>query len=458
MPAAKNDVLLEGINWCLNKTDQHETILKAKYKKGQPCTIKNQKADPDKGNIYAGGNALIGFLNEIQFSWVKEKWLLDEKVYAEIVKVSDMEQYPNIEVTIRMQTSPFVKKAATNTKYKAPSSIALPIAIKKPRSGKIKHPITNKAFLAQKDLGSVCRNLSGRTGIYCIYTKEFTTYIGQSKDIGIRLRSHINDLKSGRHKNTKMQSDWNMHGASYFAFQQVEQCYLSELDERELYYIQKYKTFEYGYNATEDGQGKFDQREIITSGVDGQDENLNKHENVLDVINNYFKEAIEYNTDNTLAPQDKCIKVSPVTVVNQPVVIQNETVTVQRSTSPQNKIQQTLSKQPRKATGAIIEVRQKQKQSSTYISTIQLWESNNKALFKELEAEGMLIVKQAGAWKVRCSLLLKKVFGHESASYLILYNQTRKLKIKLDNSNNELLNDNIVKINNLIKQIKTRLS
>jgi len=459
MRVIKNDVLLEGIRWCLVSTNQHETILKAKYKKSQICTIKEQKSNPNKGNVYAGGNALIGFLNEIQFAWIKEKRLSGTKVYAEILKVSDMAQYPNIQVTLRMQISPFIKQAVTNTTYKATPSIASPIAIKKPRSAKIKHPITHKVFLAQKDLGSVCCNLLGRTGIYCIYTKEFTTYIGQSKDIGARLRKHISDLKSGRHHNAQMQTDCNEHGIGYFTFQKADFCDLSKLDEREFYYIQAYRTFEYGYNATEDGQGKLDHRDIMDRDVGGDDENLTKHENEdgLEVINNHFKEALELSTNNTYTIQEiERVEVFPVVTINKPVVIQNETVTVQRVISTKNKMQQTPSKQPRKATGAIIEVRQRQ--SNTYISQTQLWKSNNKALFKELEAEGMSIVKQTGTWRLRCSLLLKKVFGHESASCLILYNQTRKLKIKLDNSNNELLNDNILKINNLIKKIETRLS
>lgn len=456
MPAAKNDVLLEGISWCLNMTDQHETILKSKYKKGQLCKIKTQQANPDKGNIYAGGNALIGFLNEIDFSWVKEKWVLGEKVYAEIVKVSDMEEYPNSQVTLRMQTSPFVRKTKIKGKHKTSPSIASPIVIKKPRSAKIKHPITQKAFLAQKDLRSVCRNLSGRTGIYCIYTKEFTTYIGQSKDIGTRLRSHINDLKSGRHKNTQMQNDWNERGIGYFTFQQVEQCSLSKLDEREFYYIQAYKTFEYGYNATEDGQGKFDQKEMMASDVDGYDENLSENEDVLEVINNYFKEAIEFETNNLDSPQYlERNEVLLLPVVSHIVDIQNDTVTVHPTISEHNQINAAQLGQPSQTTAGAIK---NNPTRSIQTPKTQLWESNNEALFKELEAKGLLILQQAGTWRVRFSMLSEKVFGGGSISSLSLYNQTQRLKNKLDSSNNKLSNSNIMSIDSLIKQIETRLS
>jgi group I intron endonuclease len=452
----KNDVLLEGVSWCLNMTDQHETILKAKYKKGQLCTIKTQKANPDKGNIYAGGNALIGFLNEIDFSWVKEKRILGEKVYAEIVKVSDMEEYPNSQVTLRMQTSPFVRKTIIKAKHKVAPTIASPIVIKAPRSAKIKHPITQKAFLAQKDLRSVCRNLSDRTGIYCIYTKEFTTYIGQSKDIGTRLRNHINDLKSGRHKNTQMQNDWNEHGIGYFTFQQVELCDLSKLDEREFYYIQAYKTFEYGYNATEDGQGKFDQREMMASEVDGYDENLSENEDVLEVINNYFKEAIELDTTNIDPPQDlERNDVLLLPVVNHPVDIQNETVTVDPTISEHNQENSTLLGQSSQTRAGN---RKNNLTRNTHTSKTPLWESNNEVLFKELEAKGLLILQQAGTWRVRFSMLSQKVFGGQCLSSLALYNQTQKLKNKLDSRKNKLSPPNVTSIKSLIKQIETRLS
>jgi len=457
MPAAKNDVLLEGISWCFNMTEQHETILKAKYKKGQICTIKMQQANPDKGNIYAGGNALIGFLNEIDFSWVKEKWVLGEKVYAEIIKVSDMEEYPNSQVILRMQTSPFVRKTIIKAKHNTSPSIANPIVIKKPCSAKIKHPITNKAFLAQKDLRSVCRNLSGRMGIYCIYSKEFTTYIGQSKDIGTRLRNHINDLKSGRHNNTQMQSDWNMHGASYFAFQQVEQCYLSELDERELYYIQAYKTFEYGYNATEDGQGKFDHIEIIPPEIN-RPENLCDHEKegVLDIINSHFKDAIELDMNNIDSSQyfERNDALLP-SIVNPLADIQNETVTVDLTIFDYHQVNATKVVKSSQTTAVD---RQNNLTRNIRTTKTQLWESNNEVLFKELEAKGLLILQQTGTWRVRFSMLSEKVFGGGNLSSLTLYNQTQKLKKKLDRSNNKLSTPNATSIDRLIKQIETRLS
>jgi len=252
MSTIKRDVFLQGMMWCFVNTDQNGSILEAKYKKGQLCTIRAQKGNPNKANVFASGNSLIGFINELDFKWVLEKINASAKIYAQIYKVENIEEYPYSKVKLRIQTSPFVKKKLLKSPRKR---IIKAMTVKKPRSPQSKHPITGKSFKSQKDLNSVCRNLKQRTGIYCIYTKEFTTYIGQSKNIGSRFRNHINALKRNEHHNVKMQTDWNTYGASFFTFQQVEICNETELDEREHYYIQTYKTFDYGYNSTFDGQG-----------------------------------------------------------------------------------------------------------------------------------------------------------------------------------------------------------
>ncbi|WP_206074722.1 GIY-YIG nuclease family protein [Pseudoalteromonas rubra] len=249
----KRDCNLQGMDWCFYATEQNRAILQAKYRKGQSIRAKAQKNRPDRGNVYADGNALIGFLCEEDFSWVCVQREQGNKIYGQIHKVECLEDFPKHVVIVRLQTSPF-KKLSKASSVSSGASISNPVLIRKPRSASIKHPITQKAFRAQKDLSSVCRNLSGRTGIYCIYAKSFATYIGQSKDIGSRMRKHIADLRADRHHNSLLQSDWNQYGESYFAFHQVELCTDSELDKREHFYICAFKTFEYGYNATENGQ------------------------------------------------------------------------------------------------------------------------------------------------------------------------------------------------------------
>jgi len=249
----QKDFILDGMNWCYFNTDQNRDILLAKYKKGQPVRVKARKSQPTEANVYADGNALIGFLGEYAFKWVLDQREQGHKVFGQIHKVEHINFFPEHLVIIRLQTSPF-KKAQPRSSVKPVVSIERPVSISKPRKPGIKHPITNKTFRAQKALASVCRNLAGRTGVYCIYSKSFATYIGQSKDIGKRLRQHISDLKAGRHHNALLQADWNDNGPTYFAFHQIETCTEELLDEREHFYICAYKTYEYGYNATFDGK------------------------------------------------------------------------------------------------------------------------------------------------------------------------------------------------------------
>lgn len=273
----QKDFILDGMNWCFYNTDQNHDILLAKYKKGQSVRVKARKSQPTEANVYADGNALIGFLGEYAFKWVLDQREQGHKVFGQIHKVEHINFFPEHQVIIRLQTSPF-KKAQPRSSVKPVVSIERPVSISKPRKPAIKHPITNKAFRAQKDLASVCRNLAVRTGVYCIYSKSFATYIGQSKDIGKRLRQHISDLKAGRHHNALLQADWNDNGPTYFAFHQIETCTEELLDEREHFYICAYKTYEYGYNATFDGKPpafeKLQLQNEETSNIDFYEEEI----------------------------------------------------------------------------------------------------------------------------------------------------------------------------------------
>lgn len=54
------------------------------------------------------------------------------------------------------------------------------------------------------------------------------------------------------------------YGAENFTIEQVEECSLKEVDEREKYWIEFYGSFKYGYNATLGGDGKhYIDRELI---------------------------------------------------------------------------------------------------------------------------------------------------------------------------------------------------
>jgi len=62
-------------------------------------------------------------------------------------------------------------------------------------------------------------------------------YIGQSKDIFIRLRSHKSSLKSNIHFNIYLQRSYNKHGIDNFIFEILEECNENILNEKEAYWI-----------------------------------------------------------------------------------------------------------------------------------------------------------------------------------------------------------------------------
>ena len=89
------------------------------------------------------------------------------------------------------------------------------------------------------------------SGIYCIQNKlDGKRYIGQSVDIYARWRQHKWHLNNNRHSNYHLQASWIQNGEENFQFDILKQCEIQELDKLEIYFIDKYKTFnnKYGYN------------------------------------------------------------------------------------------------------------------------------------------------------------------------------------------------------------------
>lgn len=94
------------------------------------------------------------------------------------------------------------------------------------------------------------------TGIYCI--ENFLNgkkYVGQSKNIEKRWKTHRAALRRGTHDNTHLQAAWNKYGESSFLFYVLELCDEKSLSERETFYINLLSAFENGYNMTQGGEG-----------------------------------------------------------------------------------------------------------------------------------------------------------------------------------------------------------
>ena len=118
--------------------------------------------------------------------------------------------------------------------------------------------IINKRTL-QKFKSELC-------GIYIIknnITNE--CYIGQSKHIKSRILDHKNKLKNNKHiyKNgepTLLQKAWNKYGEENFSFDFIEVCNEEDLNAREEYWIDFYKSNRTkcgsGYNLNDGGAGQ----------------------------------------------------------------------------------------------------------------------------------------------------------------------------------------------------------
>lgn len=86
-------------------------------------------------------------------------------------------------------------------------------------------------------------------GIYKITNKQNgKLYIGRSKDIFNRWKSHLTSLRKKKHGNQHLQEDFNAFGIDNFSFEIVEVCKIGESIARESHYIEKYNAVKNGYN------------------------------------------------------------------------------------------------------------------------------------------------------------------------------------------------------------------
>lgn len=84
------------------------------------------------------------------------------------------------------------------------------------------------------------------------------SYIGQSANTLKRKIQHFSNLACGRHENDYLQKSYNKYGLSFFKFEIIEDAEnlsFEELNDREIFWISFYDSFNNGYNLTIGGDG-----------------------------------------------------------------------------------------------------------------------------------------------------------------------------------------------------------
>ena len=91
-------------------------------------------------------------------------------------------------------------------------------------------------------------------------------YIGQSANLINRIKKHIKTLISGTNRNENLQNAYNKYGTGNFTIEIIEECSKESLDEREIFWIDYYKSYDpqYGYNKTKGGTGGNGYIEVAT--------------------------------------------------------------------------------------------------------------------------------------------------------------------------------------------------
>ena len=82
-------------------------------------------------------------------------------------------------------------------------------------------------------------------------------YIGKTTStVEKRWREHCDDYQRESCKNRPLYSAMRKYGVENFVIEIVEECSDTVLNEREVFWIENYGSFKYGYNATKGGDGK----------------------------------------------------------------------------------------------------------------------------------------------------------------------------------------------------------
>ena len=142
-------------------------------------------------------------------------------------------------------------------------------------------------------------------GIYKILNcRSGKCYIGQSKDIELRLQQHLYALRNNNHINKKLQEDFNSDGVNSFDFFEIEEVADDrELSIREHFHIEESNSIKNGYNRVMPklhGEQILVQVKLDTALIEGIDEIIKNNNNdplkqkmtKTSLISNFFRKLI----------------------------------------------------------------------------------------------------------------------------------------------------------------------
>ena len=90
-------------------------------------------------------------------------------------------------------------------------------------------------------------------------TNDINKKIYVGKTIGTveeRWREHLSDYKKTRNQKRPLYDAMLKYGVEHFSIEQIEECAIESLNEREQFWIAYFGSFKFGYNATIGGDGK----------------------------------------------------------------------------------------------------------------------------------------------------------------------------------------------------------
>lgn len=132
-------------------------------------------------------------------------------------------------------------------------------------------------------------------------------YIGKTyKSIQQRWKEHLKSCKKGECSNRPLYKAINKYGVSNFSIEELGKFEEGILEEKEIYYIDKYDSYNNGYNATLGGDGKryfqYTDKEVIDEYLKTKNLNItSKHFNCdVDTI----KRILESNSIETLTAKE----------------------------------------------------------------------------------------------------------------------------------------------------------